>query len=291
MKPGAFGCRVAETKPGGTTSGTHEVIRRILATVLFVPLFYVLVRYLPPVAFFGLVTVAATLAVGEFYRLFLSETPWPLGMGIGCAATAALLSSTQWPDLLSDRLVLLLTMLTAACLPLLPRLDLHRAVLQSAILVAGVLYVGLTLSCLLLTRALPGGEFLIFFVILVTWAGDTGAYISGKTLGRHALAPTISPKKTVEGLIGGAVLALLVALGARSWFLPSLTLTDAVILAVLLTTAGLLGDLAESAVKRSVDQKDSGSLIPGHGGMLDRLDSLLFTAPCFYYYVVLVKGS
>ena len=95
----------------------------------------------------------------------------------------------------------------------------------------------------------------------------------------------------MEGLIGGAVLALLVALTSRHWFLPSLTLTDAVILAVLLTVAGLLGDLAESAIKRSVHQKDSGSLIPGHGGMLDRLDSLLFTAPCFYYYVVLVKGS
>jgi phosphatidate cytidylyltransferase len=291
VKPGALGCRVAETEPGGTTSGSREAVRRVLATLLFAPFFYVLVRYLPPVAFFGLVTAAALLAVGEFYRLFFSEPRWPLGMGVGCTATAMLLSSMQWPDLLSDRLVLLLTMLTAACLPLIARLDLHRAVLQSAILVAGVIYIGLTLSCLLLTRALPHGEFLVFFVILVTWAGDTGAYISGKTLGRHALAPSISPKKTVEGLIGGAVLALLVALASRLWFLPLLTLTDAVILAILLTAAGLLGDLAESAIKRSVHQKDSGSLIPGHGGMLDRLDSLLFTGPCFYYYVVLLKGS
>lgn len=290
MKPGAFGCRVAETQPGGTTSGRQEAVRRILATVLFAPLFYLLVRYLPPVAFFGLVTAVALLAVGEFYRLF-SEARWPLGMGVGCAATVALLSSAQWPDVVSDRLVLLLTVLTAAGLPLIAPLDLHLAVVRSAMLVAGVLYVGLTLSCLLLTRALPDGEFLVFFVILVTWAGDTGAYIAGKILGRHALAPTISPKKTVEGLMGGAVLALLVAVASRLWFLPVLTLTDVVILAALLTVAGLLGDLAESAIKRSVRQKDSGSLIPGHGGMLDRLDSLLFTAPCFYYYVVLVKGS
>lgn len=267
------------------------MVRRILATVFFAPVFYLLVRYLPPLAFFGLVTVAGLLAVGEFYRLFSFEGRWPLGMAVGCTATAALFAGAQWPDLVSDRLVLLLTILTAASLPLASRLDLHRAVLQSVMLVAGVLYVGLTLSCLILTRALPDGEFLIFFVILVTWAGDTGAYISGKMLGRHLLAPIISPKKTIEGLIGGAILALLVALASRLWFLPSLTLMDAVILAALLTAAGVLGDLAESAIKRSVDQKDSGALIPGHGGMLDRLDSLLFTAPCFYYYVTLVKGS
>jgi phosphatidate cytidylyltransferase len=153
------------------------------------------------------------------------------------------------------------------------------------------LYIGLTLSCLLLTRALPDGEFLVFFVVLVTWAGDTGAYILGKTMGRRPLAPVISPKKTVEGFLGGIILALVVAVVSRLWFLPSVTLMDAAVLAILLTSAGLLGDLAESAVKRSVNQKDSGSLIPGHGGMLDRLDSLLFTAPCFYYYVTFVKGS
>ena len=130
-------------------------MRRILATVLFVPIFYLLVAYLPPVAFFGLVTVAALLAVGEFYRLFSSDGPWPLGMAIGCTATVLLLCSAQWPTLVSDRAVLLLTVLIAACLPLVSHLDLRRALMQSGVLVTGVLYVGLTLSCLLLTRALP----------------------------------------------------------------------------------------------------------------------------------------
>lgn len=279
------------TQPGGTSSGRQEAMRRILATVLFAPLFYLLVRYLPPVAFFALVSAAGLLAVGEFYRLCWPERQWPLGIGIGCAATLALLCSAQWPGLISDRLLLLLAVLAAASLPLVSHLDLGRAVMQSAVLIMGVLYVGLTLSCLLLTRALPDGEFLVFFVVLVTWAGDTGAYISGKMMGRHPLAPIISPKKTIEGFIGGMGLALVVAVTSRQWFLPSITLTDTIVLAGLLTSAGLLGDLAESAIKRSVHQKDSGSLIPGHGGMLDRLDSLLFTAPCFYYYVTLVKGS
>jgi phosphatidate cytidylyltransferase len=141
-----------------------------------------------------------------------------------------------------------------------------------------------------LTRALPNGELLIFFLLLVTWAGDTGAYYAGMSLGRRKLAPVISPNKTVEGLIGGLMLAVLAAVGARLWFLPSFSLADCLATGLLLTGAGVLGDLAESALKRSAGVKDSGSLIPAHGGMLDRLDSLLFTAPAFYYYVTVVKG-
>lgn len=262
-----------------------------MATILFAPLFYLVVRYLPPAAFFGLVSAVGLLAVGELFRLLSPKEQWPISMSIGGAATLALLCSAQWPGLIPDRLILLLTVLLAAALPLVSPLGLRDAVIQSAFLVTGVLYIGLTLSCLLLTRMLSDGEFLVFFVVLVTWAGDTGAYILGKTMGRRPLSPIISPKKTVEGLLGGIILAIVVAVASQLWFLPSLTVTDAAVLAFVVTLAGLLGDLAESAIKRSANQKDSGALIPGHGGMLDRLDSLLFTAPCFYYYVTFVKGS
>lgn len=291
MKPGAAGCPVTTPQPGGTPSSRHEAVRRIAAAILFAPLFYLVVRYLPPAAFLGLVSTVGLLAVGEFFRLLTPKEQWPISISIGGAATFALFCSAQWPGLIPDRLVLVLTILLAAGLPLVSPLGLRDAVMQSALLIMGTLYIGLTLSCLLLTRALPDGEFLVFFVVVVTWAGDTGAYILGKTMGRRPLAPVISPKKTVEGFLGGIILALVVAVVSRLWFLPSVTLMDAAVLAILLTAAGLLGDLAESAVKRSVNQKDSGSLIPGHGGMLDRLDSLLFTAPCFYYYVTFVKGS
>jgi phosphatidate cytidylyltransferase len=272
-------------------SGRHEAVRRILAAILFAPLFYLVVRYLPSPTFFILVTVVGLLALREWFHLLTPKDQWPISMGIGGAATLALLCSAQWPGLMPDRLIFLLTLLLTAGLPLYSPLGLRDSVIQSALLVMGVLYVGLTLSCLLLTRSLPDGEFLVFFVVLVTWAGDTGAYICGKMMGRRPLAPVISPKKTVEGFFGGMILALVVAVISQLWFLPSMSLMDAAALGMLLTVAGLLGDLAESAIKRSVNQKDSGSLIPGHGGMLDRLDSLLFTAPCFYYYVTLVKGS
>ena len=291
MKPGAAGCPVPTSQPGGTLSGRHEAVRRILAAIFFAPVFYLLVRYLPPAAFWGLVSVVALLAVGELFRLLAPKNLWPISTGIGGAATLALLCNAQWPGMMPDRLILLLTVLLAAGLPLVSPLGLRDAVMQSAVLVMGVLYIGLTLSCLLLTRALPDGEFLVFFLVLVTWAGDTGAYMLGKTMGHRLLAPIISPKKTVEGLLGGIILALMVAVTSQVWFLPSLSLMDAVVLGILLTLTGLLGDLTESAIKRSVNQKDSGSLIPGHGGILDRLDSLLFTAPCFYYYVAFVKGS
>ena len=267
---------------------SSETVRRVLAAVVFLPIFFFLVHDWGPIAFFALVAISGMFAVGEFYRLHLGATAWPWWGWVGVAATALVLSSTQWPALLSDRTVLMGTLAIALCMPLLSAKPLKDSLLDGMVLIMGVLYVGLSLGYLLLARAQPEGAMLIFFVVLVTWAGDTGAYIAGKSMGRHALAPIISPKKTYEGLAGGLALACLAAILARAWFLPRFSLVDCLALGLLLTIAGLIGDLAESAMKRSTGCKDSGALIPGHGGMLDRLDSLLFTGPAFYYYVAFV---
>jgi phosphatidate cytidylyltransferase len=197
--------------------------------------------------------------------------------------------SLQWPDLLSERAVIA-GVAVAAVASRLGSPHLERSITDAAVVVFGVLYVGLTLGHLLLTRNLPDGSFLIFFIVLTTWAGDTGAYYAGKSWGRMRLAPRISPNKTVEGLVGGMALATGAALVARAWFLGSFTVADAVVCGIGLTLVGVVGDLSESALKRAAGVKDSGGLIPAHGGMLDRLDSMLFTAPAFYYYVTLVKG-
>ncbi len=266
---------------------SSETVRRVLAAAVFLPLFYVFVHNFGALAFFGLVAVAAMLAVGEFYRLHLGPAPWPWWSWVGVATTACLLGSTQWPTLLPDRVVLLTTVVIALCIPMLSPKPTRDALMDGLVLVMGVLYIGLTLSYLLQIRSLPEGTLLIFFLFLVTWAGDTGAYIVGKSIGRHALAPVISPKKTYEGLAGGLVLACVTALVARGWFLPAFSFMDCIALAAMLTVVGLIGDLAESAIKRSAGFKDSGALIPGHGGMLDRLDSLLFTGPALYYYVTI----
>jgi phosphatidate cytidylyltransferase len=264
---------------------SSETVRRILAAVFFIPLFYVLVHDLGPMAFFGLVVISGMLALWEFYRLHVGPASWPWWGWVGLALTGLLLTSAQWPALLSERTVIVSAVVVALCLPLFSNHPLRNAFIDGTVLVTGVLYIGLTLSYLLLIRGLPDGSLWIFFVVVVTWAGDTGAYVAGKSLGRHALAPVISPKKTYEGLAGGLFFACVLALVAREWFLPALSREDCLLLGLLLTAAGLIGDLAESAIKRGAGFKDSGALIPGHGGMLDRLDSLLFTAPAFYYYV------
>lgn len=264
--------------------------RRLYAALLFIPLFYVLVRYLPPLFFFVLVVGAALLAQFEFYRLHFRENRARALVALGLGAGAFLLASLQWPGTLPPFAVFLLIPVAALMSRILEAGEPKGSLVDASVMAFGVLYVSLTLGHLLLTRALPGGEYLIFFVVLVTWAGDTGAYYAGVTLGRHRLAPIISPNKTVEGLAGGLVLAVAVAFLAQAWFLRSFTAADCLATGVLLTGVGVLGDLSESALKRSSGVKDSGSLIPAHGGMLDRLDSLLFTAPAFYYYMTLVKG-
>ncbi len=125
---------------------------------------------------------------------------------------------------------------------------------------------------------------LLGFFFLVLFGSDIGAYLAGRALGKHKLAPTISPGKTVEGLIGGLLAAAAAAAVSTFWFFPELPLQWSIPLAVVLAAVGVLGDLAESAMKRGSKTKDTASILPGHGGFLDRLDSLLFGAPILYYF-------
>jgi phosphatidate cytidylyltransferase len=222
----------------------------------------------------------------EFYRLGLSPPHERPHVGIGLLGFAAVILASHESAFLVPGLLAVLTGVLSV--PLIFRFPLDHALKNGAVTLLGMVYVGITLSFLVSTRLLHEGEWLLCFLFLVTWAGDTGAYYAGTSWGRHLLAPRISPKKSVEGLVGGLIGAVSVAYFARWWFMPTLSIFDCAMLALLLTGTGLWGDLAESALKRSVGAKDSGGVLPGHGGMLDRLDSLLFTAPAFYYYVTLV---
>ncbi|MEW9667667.1 phosphatidate cytidylyltransferase [Ammoniphilus sp. 3BR4] len=145
----------------------------------------------------------------------------------------------------------------------------------------GSVYLGVSLHYMLETRLLEQGLILTLAVLLAAWATDTSAYFVGKAMGRHKLWPTISPNKTIEGSVGGIVVAVLV-LAVMSFFSDQLAFTDALILALAVSTFGQLGDLVESAVKRTLGVKDSGQLLPGHGGALDRFDSLLFVFPVLH---------
>jgi len=261
--------------------------RRIYTILVLVPLLYAVIRYSPPLAFSGVVVLAGGLSLFAFYRLCFGARSHSWLIGIGLTGFAALILGTHSLDIIVQ--TLLATLVCIISVPLLSRSPLEQSLRDGAITLFGVLYLGLTLGTLSMSRLLPLGEWLIFFLLLVTWASDTGAYLVGTLYGRHRLAPTISPKKTVEGLVGGLIAAIIAGYAARWWFLPDLSGLDCLILATLLTVAGLWGDLTESAMKRSVGMKDSGGILPGHGGMLDRLDSLLFTAPVFYYYVTMAS--
>lgn len=131
---------------------------------------------------------------------------------------------------------------------------------------------------------------LLGYFFLVIFASDTGAYFVGRAFGKHKLAPAISPGKTVEGLVGGIIAAAAAAALATFTFFPKLPLPWSIGLAIVLAVAGVLGDLVESAFKRSADAKDASSILPGHGGFLDRLDSLLFAAPILYYFARVYFG-
>ncbi len=135
------------------------------------------------------------------------------------------------------------------------------------------------------------GSDLVFLLFFVVWSSDMVAFYVGSYLGRWPLAPHVSPKKTVEGAIGGVVGALLASFVARAWFMHRLTVADCLALGIGLGVVGILGDLVESMLKRGAGVKDSASLVPGHGGVLDRVDSLLYAAPFLYYYHLFVMKT
>jgi phosphatidate cytidylyltransferase len=160
----------------------------------------------------------------------------------------------------------------------------------AAITVLGICYVNWLFGYGFWLRDLDLGKEWVLLLVWVTWLGETAAYLVGTAVGRHALAPTISPKKTVEGALAQLVVSVLAALAAQAWFFHGLATRDAVVVGVLLGVVGQVGDLVESALKRSVGTKDTGRLIPGHGGMLDRIDSLLFNTPVLFYYAAHVRA-
>ena len=245
-----------------------------------------------------LITSGGVLAAFEFYRLVANTKASPLTC-FGLLFTALFIISRN-EGLLSilkpyfNTSLLMPLLLTSAVLLsliwLLRRAQEEKAFIGWAWTVAGILYLGWLLSHLVALRDLDGGRNWVFLALFVTFASDTMAFITGRTLGRHRLAPNISPGKTWEGTIGGVLGAIFASL---FFTLPTPLHTDlnwiqAVLLGLLISIFGQLGDLVESLFKRNMGVKDSGKLIPGHGGVLDRMDSVVFAGIVVYYYVVWV---
>ncbi|HYC62571.1 MAG TPA: phosphatidate cytidylyltransferase [Thermoanaerobaculia bacterium] len=236
------------------------------------------------------VALVAVLAMYEFLALGKAkgyDVPTVL-----CIAIMLIIMAAFIIDELSVELGMFAALLIIPASYVVTSKSLEDSLPSSAVAVLATTYVGMLSGSLIrLHNDFPEGWKLVFFLLLVVWLGDSGAYYVGKQFGKRKLSPRISPKKTVEGLIGGITASVITALVIHFTFFPELPLIHAIIAGVLLSIAGVIGDLAESMWKRSAAVKDSGTLIPGHGGFLDRFDSILFTAPILYcYWTLIVHG-
>lgn len=168
------------------------------------------------------------------------------------------------------------------------RKDSSQAIVGISTTLFGIIYISWFFSFLIRIRFLPYGTLFAAFLLLVTKMGDVGAYLVGKTFGKHTLIPRISPKKTLEGSLGGFIFSLLAA-GISKLYLPFIPLTHLLVMGALLGFLAQLGDLCESLIKRDCQVKDSGDHLPGLGGILDVVDSVIFATPVFYYYLIYFK--
>jgi phosphatidate cytidylyltransferase len=269
-------------------------MKRIITAVVVLPFLIasILISWLQPL-FILLAGAAMVIALIEFWNLAKRRGINPVS-SVGFLGAVGLFVvfyfNESGQDLISLQLMLLiliaLTMSTLAAVAFRGApFDTMIASVGATIL--GVLYVVLLGGHLLALRRgfpQPLSAHLLSFFFLVIMGADAGAYYVGKTFGKHKLAPKISPGKTWEGVGGGIIAALLLATVAHFWFFRDLPLKWALPLATVMTVFGIVGDLTESALKRSAGAKDAAKILPGHGGVLDRLDSLLFNAPLIYYF-------
>jgi phosphatidate cytidylyltransferase len=271
----------------------RDHLGRVITAVVLLPVLYFIVRYGPFYIFFLLVAGGILIGQYEFYRFYYHQnhsTRFLLGLILGFLLALSFYLKLIYAAPNLPILVLTLILLCVTLFSLFTVREIKTALSDTAVMLLGVMYVSFLLSHLLLLRDLPQSQWFILFVLGITWVCDAGAYYVGKLMGRHPLSPRISPKKTVEGAVGGLLFSLLGSLGAMFWFLPGFSVADSVLVGFLLGVAGQLGDLVESLWKRSAGVKDSSALLMAQGGLLDKVDSLIFTAPVFYYYLILVKG-
>lgn len=263
------------------SSSRGGLVRRLLSTLILLPLFVWMVAIGPVWLFGAIMVLAGALGQWEFTGMFERagvRTFRLLGLVGGTLVTA----SFALP--VSERLAFTAVLLAILAVGLLRSPAGRPAWEPVAVTLLGVGYVNWLLGYTFWLRDLEAGREWILLLVGVTWLGETAAYLVGSSVGRHQLAPTLSPRKTVEGALAQLVMSVLAALGARATFFPALSLESALAVGLLLGVVGQAGDLIESAIKRSVGTKDTGQLIPGHGGMLDRMDSLLVNTPVLFYY-------
>ena len=268
--------------------------KRIASSIVLIPVFVWATAGAPAWVFQLLVVAASAVACRELARMF-ERTGRPIAtwltVAVGAALTASFATSlytglgidglpVRWMPTPELALLVGVGLICSA-----PLWSSGRPLVEStANTLFGAIYIGWLLGYAIWLQGRADGPQLVLFLVGVTWAGESAAYLVGSSVGRHRLAPVLSPGKTVEGAIAQVIVSIAAALALGFWLLPACGLLGAAGAGVVLGVIGQVGDLAESAIKRSIGTKDTGDLIPGHGGMLDRIDSLLFNAPALYLY-------
>ncbi len=268
---------------------------RLLTAAAIIPLLIAAIHWSNPVGVWAVVFVATFLGLREFYNMTLAKQPVS-ERGFGVVLGLAFAAAVYWLD---GRDMLITASLAGVTLLsflfyLFRYREMETVAVRVTAMLAGILYVGLLLTfvALLKKRGSDGGAW-VYVTLTVTWFGDTGAYFAGRFIGPawpKKLYESVSPKKTIIGALGGLAGSFGATVLAKFWYLPSLSWTDCALVALPAGALGQMGDLCESMLKRSVGVKDSGALLPGHGGMLDRIDALLFSVPYIYCYAKFVYG-
>lgn len=261
---------------------------RIIVSITAIP-FIALASYFGGIFFLIFVLGVALISFYEFSALVKNKSTEPLTF-LGLIAVAAIVLNVyfNWMDF-----YLLATIISLLLLVFELYHQKSSAILNLGVTFLGIFYIGLFASSILGIRELykfsyqlyAQGGFLIIAIFVTIWICDSAAFFLGTAFGKHKLFPRVSPKKSWEGAIAGFVFALLTMIAAQMFVLDFLSFTDAIVIGGLVGTIGQIGDLIESLIKRDAEVKDSSTLIPGHGGVFDRFDSLLFTSPFIYFYL------
>lgn len=261
---------------------------RLLTAAFWIPAIWLLTEYVPDPLFNGFIVAVAAVGLYEYFTMALPDRPVEAAMGVVWGIVVA--GGVVWaaPEVWGASLSL--AVIGGFVVLLFGTADLPSAAQRLGLSLLGVLYVGFFTPHFVLLRGTEDGWRWVLLTVFVAMGSDTGGYFAGRYAGRHRLAPVISPGKTTEGALGAVAGAVLVAWVCRAMFFAALGVREATALGVAVSLLAQLGDLCESALKRAFGAKDSGWIIPGHGGILDRLDSLLFPIVFTYYYAALPRA-
>jgi phosphatidate cytidylyltransferase len=255
-------------------------MKRVLTAAALIPPVIATVFLGGEWVFTGIVALVAMLCYYEFDAIAAAYgfgAPGPIGYAAGLWLLVWPWSDGAWAVVLAAALLGFIVSLRSE--------NLAHALPRSALLVTGIVYIFGAWKCALPLHTVS--PHWLMYALIVNWAGDIGAYYVGRKFGKHRLAERVSPKKSWEGAIAAVVSAIVIAGGYLVYFVPDVSIIEVVLLTVAANVAGQLGDLCESAMKRGAGVKDSGRLLPGHGGFLDRVDSTLFSLPVVYLFVAL----